>query len=318
MYRVSVIIPSYNSAAFVPEAVESALSQSQQPCEVIVIDDGSTDCTGERLSPYKGRIRYIRQLNGGLSNARNRGIREASGDLLAFLDADDVWLPNKLARQCDLFRKRPGLGLVHSDIIRWYPSEGREVRVEQGRSDFSGCCYPKFLWGNRATPSTVIVTRSCIDRVGMFDESIRGASTQDQDLWHRISRYYEIAYVAEPLVRYRFHGSNASHNLKMMVEDEYYVLAKALKDDPQVWGLLDREVFSRRISALAFEAGYMNLLAGSTVRARRYFRHAVSHDVRNWKAQLYRFAASLPPGAFNLVRSLKHQIGSTRSTSIRS
>src|SRR5258708_5856521 len=105
--RVSVIIPSYNCGRYVTEAVDSALAQTHPPAEVIVVDDGSTDDTEERLRPYSGRIRYLRKENGGVATARNRGIHEAVGELIAFLDSDDSWHPRKLEIQIEYLRQNP-------------------------------------------------------------------------------------------------------------------------------------------------------------------------------------------------------------------
>ena len=125
--RICVIIPTYNSARFLPEAVESALYQTFSPEEVIVVDDGSTDNTEDVLEPFRGRIHYIRQENQGPAVARNRGISEAKGDLIAFLDADDVWVPDKSEKQVDLLMENPRIGLVHS--LYDYLDMAREQRL---------------------------------------------------------------------------------------------------------------------------------------------------------------------------------------------
>ena len=111
---ISVIIPTYNSAVFLPEALQSVLSQTFLPQDVIVVDDGSTDDTEDVLEPFRRHIHYIRQENQGPAVARNRGIAEAKGDLIAFLDADDVWVPEKLERQVNVLIENPRIGLVHS------------------------------------------------------------------------------------------------------------------------------------------------------------------------------------------------------------
>src|SRR5262245_25838031 len=113
---VSVIIPSYNSARFVSQAVRSVLEQTYSPLEIIVVNDGSTDDTVSVLDAYKGDIQIVHQANGGVSKARNRGIREAKGKFIAFLDADDQWLPSKIQKQIDCLRANPSAALVHSDI----------------------------------------------------------------------------------------------------------------------------------------------------------------------------------------------------------
>src|SRR5687768_199170 len=110
--RVSVIIPTYNSGSLVVQAVEGVLAQTRQAEEVIVVDDGSTDDTAERLQQFGERIRVVRQANGGVATARNAGLRASSGDLVAFLDADDAWHPQKLERQIALLQQHPEFGLL--------------------------------------------------------------------------------------------------------------------------------------------------------------------------------------------------------------
>jgi glycosyltransferase involved in cell wall biosynthesis len=114
---ISVVIPTYNYARFVCEAVDSALSQSLRPQEVIVVDDGSTDDTSDRLRQFGDRIRYVFQQNGGLSKARNTGIREARGDWVAFLDSDDIWHPRKLERISAACGNYPMLSAVSSEMV---------------------------------------------------------------------------------------------------------------------------------------------------------------------------------------------------------
>src|SRR5437867_1708261 len=115
MPKVSIVIPTYNYGRYVVEAVESVLNQSFQDREVIVVDDGSTDDTRERLERFRGRIRYIYQRNKGLPAARNTGIRAARGAYVAFLDSDDLWLPEKLALQVPILDTRQQVGMVYTD-----------------------------------------------------------------------------------------------------------------------------------------------------------------------------------------------------------
>src|SRR5438093_5486172 len=236
---ISVIIPSYNSAHFVLQAVQSALEQTYSPVEVIVVDDGSTDDTRERLVPQNGRIRYVYQSNGGPSKARNRGIKEAQGDLIAFLDADDRWLPEKLQKQWKSLQGNPDACLVHTDLYRLYEPSGTIGHKYHDRKRlFSGYCYSEFFWTNEVILSTVLVTRQCLEKMGGFDEEIRRASTEDLDLWIRIARHFPLSYVDEPLVLYREHLTNASRNHRILLENEYYVLAKALQEDPALQQVL--------------------------------------------------------------------------------
>ncbi|MBI3408477.1 MAG: glycosyltransferase [Planctomycetes bacterium] len=274
---LSVIIPTYNCAPYVAMAVTTALSQSYTPLEVVVVDDGSSDNTKERLSRWSHRIRYVHQAKGGVSKARNRGIQEAKGDLIAFLDADDQWLPEKLSEQWQCLRAHPDAGLVHTDVFHVHEPAGERTYVYRARERLSGCCYTEFFWGNCLTTSTVLVTRSCIQEIGTFDERIRGASTEDLDLWLRIARRYPLAYVRKPLALYRYHGANNSLNRRAMLQDEFYVLSKALQADPSLWKQLGAARICRRMADLASQAGNANLDAGDARMAHWYFRAARSY-----------------------------------------
>lgn len=302
---VSAVIPTYNSSHFVVDAVESALNQRDANVEVIVVDDGSTDDTESRLAPFIKRIRYIRQRNSGPSVARNRGIREAGGDFIAFLDADDRWLPHKTAMQLELFAQKPHLGLVHSNIFVYHEKTGEQNIGEASRSLFSGRCYPQIFWGHTVMPSASMIRKSVFDKVGQFDESIRGPSFEDQDLWLRIARDYEFDFVAEPLIIYRKHENNGSLNNIRNVEDELQVLAKTLKEDPSLWSQLDTVRARRKLFALAFSAGYSRVHANDSEKSREFFMEAWRYAPMNPLPAVYLGYSFLPNRVRESLRAIR-------------
>lgn len=305
---ISVVIPSYNAARFVNQAIDSVMQQTYSPIEIILVDDGSTDDTAQRLAALGNRIRYVHQVNGGLSKARNRGIREARGELVAFLDADDKWLPEKLQKQWEMLRADPDLKFVHTDVFDLIETTGEVVHEDRNGRRFTGDCYLEFFRGNVIIPSTVLVTRSCLEQIGHFDEAIRGASTQDMDLCLRVARHHRFAYVDEPLVLYRMHPDNASRNRRMMLEDEYFVLAKALRDDPELAGRIGPRDVRDRMSKLAFGAGYANIDLGDLSRARRYLRAALRYAPFAPRTWAYFVSTLLPIGARRELRSIKQRM----------
>jgi glycosyltransferase involved in cell wall biosynthesis len=275
---VSVVIPSYNSAAYLPEAIDSALNQTVAPLEVIVVNDGSTDETPQILERYRGRLVVITQENRGLSGARNSGIAAASGELIAFLDADDVWLPEKLEKQVACLAEHPRAGLVHSAAHWWNPETGeRSIRSNGNPHQVAGACYKEFFAYNRVTVSTIVVPQECLAQVGNFDEEIRRPTTQDYDLCIRIARHYELAYVDEPLVLYRLHTSNASNQLLPIWEDALYVLRKALQDDASLRRTVGRAAVNDRLFEVFFQIGRLYHDAGQPAAARRHFLQALRH-----------------------------------------
>lgn len=206
---VSVIITSYNYGRFLAEAIESVMRQTWRPDEVVVVDDGSTDDTAEVAARYAAEgVRYVYKENGGASSARNTGIRESSGELIAFLDADDVWLPQKIARQAEHLLRHPEVALVTGS--EWeVDSAGRKVWLLKRKGIASGSIYPQILVENMVgTTSLVMVRRECLRQVGLFDEALEIA--QDWDLWIRIARAHRVGVLEEPLIDYRRHGGSLS------------------------------------------------------------------------------------------------------------
>jgi glycosyltransferase involved in cell wall biosynthesis len=305
---VSAVIPTFNCSKYIVDAVESALKQTSVDLEVIVVDDGSTDDTAERLACFGDRIRYIRQENGGPSKARNRGIREAKGELIAFLDADDRWLPHKTAKQVELLEQRPKVGLVHTGIFVCSEETGEQWVGPADRTPFTGYCYPRIFWGHAVPPSAAMIRKSVFDQVGVFDEMIRGPSYEDQDLWLRIAREYEFAYIPEPLIIYRVHGANGSLNLQRNVEDEYRVLVKTLREDPSLWTKLDRARARQKLYGLAFSSGYGRVHAGETRRAREFFRAAWSHSPFNPLPLAYWTFSFMPRRVRESITTMKRAI----------
>lgn len=227
---VSVVIPCFNHARFLAEAVDSALGQTRPAAEVIVVDDGSTDETGRVLDAYAGRVRVVRQGNRGVSAARNAGAALATGDLLAFLDADDVWLPGKLAAQAELFAAPPAPGLVHCGVEE-IDAHGRALRTRLDGLD--GRVAEEMLLFRRTVilggGSGAVVTRALFAEVGGFDETL--ATSADWDLHHRIARRAPVGFVPRVLLRYRVHGGNMHADVARTAREMQAAYAKAFAED---------------------------------------------------------------------------------------
>ncbi len=214
---VSVLIPVYRGAPYVVAAIESALEQTYQPVELVVINDGSPDNSAREIARFlpHPRIRYLEQQNSGVANARNTGIDNSTGALIALLDQDDLWLPTKLERQVAYLDAHPEVGLVHSRvdcIDRFgaaYSCDGA-IWVYP----FEGLCAGRLLLGNGIAPVTVLMRASCIDDVGKFDQ--RFAPADDWELWMRIARHHSLGFLDEVTAHYRFHGDNVSRDQLLM------------------------------------------------------------------------------------------------------
>jgi glycosyltransferase involved in cell wall biosynthesis len=277
---VSVVVPAYNAARFLAAAIDSVLAQTYREVELILVDDGSTDETPAVARSYGQRLRYLRQANARQAAARNRGIAEARGELIAFLDADDVWREDKLEKQVALIERTPGLGLVYSSLEHigadGAPCGGARARLR-------GAALAGILLGETdgICGSTPLVPRSVLDRVGVFDVDL--PPCEDTDLFWRIAARYPIDFVDEPVVRYRFHPGNAHADLQRMRRAWSLLYRKALAD-PDVRRL--GGVFRARCRGRLY-----HMLAGD---------HAAAGD---WgRACLYaaRAVACWPPELFTL------------------
>ena len=194
--QVSVIIPTYNRGWIVGEAVDSVLAQDFADYELIVVNDGSTDETEAVLSDYGDRICIVRQKNKGVSAARNTGIRSASGDLISFLDSDDLWLPSKLSNQTAFFDQHPQA--VACQTEETWIRNGRRVNPRNRHRKPSGMIFEPSLALCLVSPSAVMIRRSLFDRVGLFDESL--PACEDYDMWLRIGCRYPVHLISTPLV----------------------------------------------------------------------------------------------------------------------
>lgn len=222
--KVSVIVPLYNSERFVAAAVESILQQSYPPYEIIVIDDGSSDRSQEKLSPYRDRIHYIYQNNQGVAAARNRGIQQATGDLIAFLDHDDYWFPNKLEKQVATWQQNPTLGIIHSgwrrvdtwgnplgDITPWQKAPTLDLEA--------------WVRWKSVLLSAMLFRRDWLVQIGGLDTSFQQAC--DVDLVLRlVLAGCQSTWLREVTTCYREHDRNDSLNTTIQAQESWQVLNK--------------------------------------------------------------------------------------------
>ncbi len=297
---VSVIIPTYNSARFVAESVVGALHQEYEPMEIIVIDDGSSDSTSAVLDQFAHRIRRTRQENRGVAAARNTGIQLSTGALIAFLDADDQWLPGKLSIQCSMFANYPHLGLVHTNAYFWRPAANIRTTRDDGQEKYVGHCYEALVCDNRILTSSVVVRRACLDKVGLFDEHL--AVGEDWDLWIRISRYFEVGYEPTPLVLYRLHEDSLSTDSLRMRKTDLVVIKAALERDPELSTGLGAARLKERLFRLNSELGYVSFERKEYHASSVYFKDAIIH--RRTRSAVFYYLVSLFPGSF--IESLRY------------
>ena len=225
--QVSVIIPTYNRGWILKEAVESILTQDYKDFELIVVDDGSTDNTSEVLAPYGNDIRIFFQKNKGVSAARNRGITEASGQYIAFLDSDDLWLPRKLSTQINFFNQMPDALICQTEEI-WIRN-GRRVNPKKRHKKLSGMIFEPSLELCLVSPSAVMIRRSLFDRVGEFDVTL--PACEDYDLWLRISCRFPVHLIDTPLIIKRGGHDDQLSSMKGLDKFRIKAIEKIIKSN---------------------------------------------------------------------------------------
>lgn len=269
---ISVVITAYNYGKYISVAIESALSQTYTDIEVIVIDDGSTDNTPTVMEQYASdaRIRYIRQANQGQPKAKNRGVAESAGEFVAFLDADDIWMPNKLARQLTLFSD-PEVGVVYTRRL-WMDQHGAIIPGNE-RTLRRGNILNHIFVDNFICFSSSIVRKHLLLDAGGFDENLPMGI--DYDLWIRLAARCHFDFVDEPLVKYRTGHANLSKNITRRYECAQAIMNKALSDP------LIREKFTWWVPRLAWADTWTNMgryafASGDRVQGIKYLVKAIA------------------------------------------
>lgn len=264
---VSVIIPTYNRADLVVEAVGSVLAQTAGDLEAIVVDDGSEDGTEEAVGATgDARVRYVAKAHSGIAATRNRGVAEARGRLLAFLDSDDLWVPEKLEKQLPLLEGEAGF------VYARYRSERNgEVLRSKPVGGPSGRIYEALLKRIFVQMSTAVVKREAAEAAGPFDETL--AYSDEYDFFLRLAERFPAAFVDEDLVIYRVHGGNESANRFRRVEENLEVYRRRFCSPAQSPRI--RKIAASRTARYACQLGSLLFEEGDFQGAERSFREAL-------------------------------------------
>ena len=272
---VSILVPAYNAEATLAATIESVLAQTYADWELIICDDGSSDGTAAVVESFDdSRIRLIRGERSGLpAVGRNRALEVAQGDHLAFLDADDLWEPEKLQRQLDFFSKHADCGLVFTRLIS-IDGDGIEVSPDP-IPDLSGFENPgEFVAplseNNMICNSSVMISRAAYASVGKIDESPEIRGTEDFDYWLRVARQFPVGFLSSAEVRYRVHGQGISRNICAMRKGSYLVVLSHLGSEG--------EKYRKAISTRAFRWA----MAASAMRDDEHFSAAVD-ALHKWR-----------------------------------
>jgi len=270
--QVSVIIPAYNALAYLPQALESVQTQTFTDFELIVVDDGSSDGTAAWLGTLTGpRLKVLCQPHQGSGAARNTGLEHAAGRYVAFLDADDLWQPTKLAKQVSHLDAHPEVGLVHS-AISYIDEVGRPINRVLSASG-NGQVWRQMLEANLVRcGSTPMIRRCCFSKAGTFDTTL--TVFQDWEMWIRIAKHYPFAVLDEPLAAYRQHPANISKSYRLMETHFRKIIEGAFQDVPADVMPLKNRAYGRAYLHTAWRALYAGDSAAAfrlQLRALRYY-----------------------------------------------
>ncbi|MFQ5903111.1 MAG: glycosyltransferase family 2 protein [Candidatus Binatia bacterium] len=317
---VSVIIPAFNCASFINDTLESVYQQTYTNWEIILIDDGSTDETRSVLEAHMKRIRYLYQENKGTAAARNTGLSEARGELIAFLDNDDLWLPEKLEMQVRAMHTWSDCGLVFTNGVMFDESGilidsliSRRLKqwIEgQARADSTmvkGWIFRQLLFGNLiSSASGVLAKKSCLEKVGGFDDTIPIAD--DYDLWLRVAQRYPIVLIQSCLYLWRYRQDSQSGAREdrhhQWTKASVVVLEKHWRSAPAEI----RAVVRRNLSRMYWHSGRGYFDRNRFREARKMFLRCLHHNRVFVPAMLFLLASQFSPSFINTLRIIKRQV----------
>jgi hypothetical protein len=264
MPTVSVIIHTYNNEKFIAETVESVLNQTYKDYEIIVVDDGSEDGTRDALIPYMQKIRYHYKENGGIASAKNAGICLSQTEFVAFLDHDDLWVPDKLQLQMECFNENLQVGLVYSKYTSF--RDGKELRTKPEKG-YSGWIFKELLSKSFIQTSTVVVKRECLDAVGPYDETF--SLGDEYDMFLRIAQKFQCGFVDKGLTRYRVHDTNASNNDFLFDNENLGVYKKVYNNFTDIDGV-EKKILRKRIARYSMKVAEGLYRQGKQEESKKY------------------------------------------------
>ncbi|MEQ1622917.1 MAG: glycosyltransferase [Methylococcales bacterium] len=315
--KVSIIIPVFNGEAFITRAIQSALNQSLNPFEIIVINDGSNDGTLEELAAFRNKIKVISIPNGGVSNARNKGILASSGDLIAFLDADDIWYENKLKQQVAIFEKFPDVGFSCCDFTYTTGNSNAILNhfarfKNDGDIDFdeplkSSALEVLIKHNFVGTCSNVMIRRDVLNQVGLFNTNYKQA--EDYDLWLRCALVTKFVLQFEALLEKKTHDANLTNNfLETLLFHEKVLLSLQSNTQAKVQIIKIQDQYLRALALVRYDIGNLFYEANQRIKAFEYFFCGLhtAYTTANIKSFIYFFGRKfIRTLSFGLVRNNK-------------
>lgn len=306
----SVILTCYNEGEKIVEAVKSVLAQTafDRVREVIVVDDGSTDDSAdlvEALAANEPKLRLIRTQNGGVSSARNKALANVSGDLIAFLDGDDIWLPDKLEIQLPYLARYPAVGLVYSDFYEFddgAPDALDRVHTLSYQADDDGLLVDYYLRDAPVMPSTMIVRKQVFDELGGFNETL--PVNEDTEMCLRIAEKFRFHHIPQALVKKRRHAGSLSSQ-----QDRLWPYNIRLTDEFADRNPSLKPLARKRLSLRAAKVGWGMIQVGDRMAAVKFLLRSLRYDPRQIRGYAYIGLACVPRvvavRTHRLIRSMR-------------
>jgi len=283
---ISVILPTYNCANFLPHSIQSILSQTYDSYEIIVVDDGSTDNTKEVLNPFMQKIKYVSyHWNKGAHVARNIGIRQALGKYIAFIDADDLWLPEKLQTDVDYLETHPDISMTYSKHIN-IDSNGNKLGEGSRIMLPSGNIFIQlFSEQNFIITSSVVVRREVFGTTGIFDEQL--FNCQDWDMWLRIAYHFKVAGINKLLIKYRHDLRSLSKNRDNVLKYQKAVIDKTYTSFKGKGNGINEKLYKKRLASHHAKVGRYYLRTGNKALALENFYSSLKYNLLNFRTIRY-------------------------------
>jgi glycosyltransferase involved in cell wall biosynthesis len=282
---ISVIIPVFNGEKWIEQTINSVLSQTFKSYELIIINDGSTDNTEKVILDFNDKLIYRIKENGGQASARNLGIKLASGEYISFIDSDDLWVPEKLDIQYSQLLQS-GLKWSYTNAIAFREDISNIIfRFSESNKHYSGEIFDK-LFLNCFIPSpTLLINKSVFDRIGLFNEDLLLKNREDWNMWIRISQFYPIHYISEPLAYYRLHSNSvtSSESRDNSINGFIYALRLSEKLDYERFG----DLTNTRISDKYFLESRFMALGFNYIKAITYSFKAIKNNPSNLILYIY-------------------------------
>lgn len=303
---ISVIIPTFNCEKYICEAIDSVLHQTCSDYEIIVVDDGSMDDTKEMIKVRYPAVRYFYVENNGVSAARNLGISKAQGELIAFLDADDRWLPEKLEKQAAQFGLDETVGLVFTENYFFHEQEISKFTANKRSRLMHGNIVRNIFLKSYVVTSTVMVRKSVFDRVGLFEEELSVA--EDDNMWMRIGMKYNIVLLDEKLVQYRTTSGSLGSDFNALIigGNKHIEILKTRYSD--LYDRLGPIAIRKKHADLYFSEAYRDFNQGNYTSSRtRFIDSYISYPFR-LRSLFYLLSTYFSSQAIEMIRGMKRRV----------